>query len=143
MTKELPVTDDPEIDNLPFEKRYRVCMATATATAIDEQFLAENRQCHTFIRPAFPDEIPSVNPGQVWLVAVRRDHSGGSCRARIRLRTNLTPDELIRNDELMSVLRWRYGQPPEASGAEGNPEGFPSKVPLRAYIVDRQSIIIC
>jgi hypothetical protein len=131
MTTELPITGDPAIDNLPVEKRHRVCLAIAEAEFLDNQFLAENPQCHTFIRPAAPDEIPTINEGEVWLVAVRRDQPGTPLYAHIRLRTNLPPAEVLKVEGLRSVLEAKYGR----AG-----DGLPIR---RAYIMNEASVVIC
>lgn len=104
MKTELPLTGDPAIDDLPFEKRYRVCMAIAMAAVADDRTLAENPDCHTFIRPAWPDEIPTAQPGEVWAVAVRRDQPGDPLRAYIRLPVGTPSDRELSQEEAIQAL---------------------------------------
>ena len=143
MNTNRPLTGNPAIDNLPPEKWHRLGAAWVLSTEMDEQFLADNPHCEAFIRPAFPDEVPMAKgqPGEVWLVVV--------CRGRpdvtfIHLTTPLSPEQLLRNKELMVVLWTMYRQKMGQTGSGNVAGGLPLTLPARVYIFNgRPSVITC
>jgi hypothetical protein len=118
---ELPPAGIPEIDKLPPEKRVRVVAAMLMAFQVDDQVFADRPDCHTFIRPAYPDEIAAAEKGEVGLVVVRRGEGGNSLYSHIRIRTNLSTDEFFKNEAFKAYFQSIYGQNPGSV--------LPSKLP--------------
>jgi hypothetical protein len=130
MTPDLPITGDPAIDDLPFEKRYRVCMAKATAARIDNDFLVANPHCDQYIRPAYPDEIPTAQPGEVWVVAVKRDPPDDAYYGYIRLPADTPSDRELSQREIVDALL-KLGVLKFRAGAEALWKSFNQKARVR------------
>lgn len=102
---ETPITDDPSIDDLPPEQRYRVCCAMGMAGIADDRWFEANPHRQTFIRFVLPNELPQAKPNENWLAVLRRGEPGDPDRRYIRWSGNTAPtDEMLHGEEVATVF---------------------------------------
>jgi hypothetical protein len=99
MKTNLRIVGVPTNGHLPVEKRNSVCQTSSVGAPIDDKFLAANPRCQMFVRAAFPDEVPFGQPGEVWVVAFRRDSRG-----YIRLPAGTTSDAELTRGQIAAAL---------------------------------------
>ena len=135
MKTELPATGDGGNLYPPFYRWHRVCMAIATAAAIDDEVLRlTTRSATRFL--LFPRMRYLLrNPVKCGLLRFVVTNLETLYPARIRLRTNLRPEQVLQNEGVVALLRSKYGCSPGASGTDGNAESFPLSLPALVYSI--------